>query len=118
MQLWETLKLSHYTATMGNKVWVSAISPTPRHCKLKIYSGNREAMGSIPITGFMTKIVTYEIEYCNSGCPHFYHNYEDDDNVWCCLLDKKIFEFNESVLLYGDRKKRTIPEECPLPDVG
>lgn len=64
----------------------------------------------------MSKIVTYEIEYCNSGCPHFYHKYEDDDNVWCGLLDKKIFDFGESILLYGDSKKREIPKECPLQD--
>lgn len=68
----------------------------------------------------MTKrIDSHEIEYCNSECSHFYHNYKDHENIWCDLLDRKIFEDDgyendEGEILY-DSRKREIPKDCQLP---
>jgi hypothetical protein len=66
----------------------------------------------------MKKIVTYNIEFCNSDCPHFYHKYEDHENCWCVKLNKKIFDFNvdDHIDSIGDCTERAFPEECPLPD--
>lgn len=63
----------------------------------------------------MTKrLVTYEIEHCNSMCPHFFHNYKDGDNIWCELLKRRIFE-NFDGLIWDDMQQREIPQECKLP---
>lgn len=64
----------------------------------------------------VTRVVTYNIEHCNAKCPHFYHNYKDWDNMWCDLLEKKIFE-DDGGLAWNDLRKRDIPKECPLPMV-
>lgn len=60
------------------------------------------------------RTVTYEVEYCNSRCPHFYHNYYDGENIWCDLLGKMIYSYNNE-LPFRDLKMREIPKECPLP---
>jgi len=58
------------------------------------------------------KIVVYEIKFCNSACPHFYHNYEDFENIWCARINKKICDADLFIL--DDYEKHPIPEECPL----
>jgi len=69
---------------------------------------------ALPMCETMTnKIVTYEIEYCNSTCIHFYHKYEDMENCWCSKINKKIFEC-DTLMNLNDYKKREIPKVCPL----
>jgi hypothetical protein len=63
-----------------------------------------------------TKIVTYEIEYCNSLCSQFFHNYEDNENCWCARLNKKIFEVENDDNIFDDLKSRVFPVDCPLED--
>ena len=60
----------------------------------------------------------YEIEFCNSLCRQFYHNYEDNENCWCAALNKKIFDatMEDIVCLFNDHIERPFPKECPLPD--
>jgi len=60
------------------------------------------------------KIVTYEIEYCNNLCPHFYHKYDDEENAWCSKLDQKIFDCDTDWIFWNDFEKREIPKVCPL----
>ena len=62
----------------------------------------------------MKKIVKYEIEYCNSMCPHFYHNYEKMEDIFCIKLDKKIFDFDIKDNVFMDTTERAFPNECPL----
>lgn len=70
----------------------------------------------VVISNMTTRIVTYEIEYCNSVCPHFYHNYGDGENIWCDKLKKKVIDVeDEPFLIWGDCKPRPIPDDCPLP---
>lgn len=64
------------------------------------------------------KIVTYEITHCNSLCLNFYHNYEDDENCWCLKLNRKIFDVDNNVDIFNDRKEREFPRDCPLEDGG
>ncbi len=64
----------------------------------------------------MKKLVTYKIEHCNSLCRQFYHNYDDDEHVWCAALNKKIFNFNNSDDIFQDLKEREFPTDCPLVD--
>lgn len=61
------------------------------------------------------RTVTYEIEHCNSNCPYFYHNFYDEENIWCSLLDKKIYGYDGDFLMFQDYRERKIPKECPLP---
>lgn len=61
------------------------------------------------------KKVAYNIKYCNSLCPYFYHKYGDDDNIWCDKLEKRIYEYDGG-LIWGDMRERPIPSDCPLPD--
>ena len=63
-----------------------------------------------------TKIVTYEIEYCNSLCSQFFHNYEDNENCWCARLNKKIFEVENDDNIFDDLKSRVFPVDCQLED--
>lgn len=56
----------------------------------------------------------YEIKFCNSSCRQFYHNYEDNENVWCAALGRKIFDCGESDNIFGDHTEREFPKECPL----
>ena len=62
----------------------------------------------------MNRIVSYEIKYCNTQCPHFYHNYDDNENVWCAALNKKIFDVSNNNDIFHDLKERDFPKECPL----
>lgn len=64
-----------------------------------------------------TKIVSYEIEHCNSSCRQFYHNYYDNENVWCSALNKKIFDCGDLDNIFNDHTEREIPKECPLENV-
>jgi len=64
----------------------------------------------------MTKLVVYKIKFCNSTCPHFYHNYEDFENVWCSKLDQKVYTAGLDDMIWDDFETRPIPEECPLED--
>lgn len=61
----------------------------------------------------MKKIVVYEIEHCNSTCIHFYHNFDDVENIWCGKLNKKVYDCDTPMNI-EDYKKRPIPKECPL----
>lgn len=61
------------------------------------------------------RIVTYKIEHCNNGCPHFYHNYYDRENIWCELLNEKIYDYDGDFLMWHDSKKREFPQNCKLP---
>lgn len=61
------------------------------------------------------KIVVTTISSCNSQCPHFYHNFNDGENVWCDILDRKVSEYDGSCIIL-DFAKRPIPKECPLND--
>jgi hypothetical protein len=61
-----------------------------------------------------TKIVKYEIHYCNSLCSQFYHNYEDNENIWCAELNKKIFDCGDNDNIFDDLTEREFPEDCPL----
>lgn len=61
-----------------------------------------------------TKIVTYNINYCNSLCRNFYHNYDDDEHVWCSVLNKKIFDVDDNDNIFDDLSIREFPEDCPL----
>ena len=63
-----------------------------------------------------TKLVTYEIHYCNARCSQFYHNYEDNENIWCASLKKKIFNADKNIDVFNDRVEREFPEDCPLSD--
>ena len=58
------------------------------------------------------KLVVYEIEFCNSRCPYFCHNFEDNENIWCSKLDKKIG--NNDGEIWFDQEKRLFPNDCPL----
>jgi hypothetical protein len=59
-----------------------------------------------------------EIEYCNTACPYFYHNYYDCENIYCSKLDKKIFEFNiNDQDIFFDMTPRLFPDECPLEEM-
>jgi hypothetical protein len=62
----------------------------------------------------MKKLVTYEIEYCNSMCSQFYHNCEDNENCWCARLNKKIFDVNNNDNIFDDLNQRGFPKDCPL----
>jgi hypothetical protein len=63
------------------------------------------------------RTVCYEIEYCNHKCRHFFHCFEDHENIWCDKLNKKIFDFDDQLTdIFHDLKPRPIPEECPLPE--
>jgi len=64
-----------------------------------------------------TKTVMYEIEFCNSLCRQFYHNYEDNENCWCAALNKKIFDCGDLDDIFHDHTKREIPDCCPLENV-
>ena len=61
-----------------------------------------------------------KIEYCNSRCPNFYHNYEDNEKIYCVELDKKIDDddmaADKYVDVFCDLRRRPIPSECPLED--
>ena len=61
-----------------------------------------------------TKLLTYNINYCNSLCRNFYHNFDDGENVWCAALNKKIFDCGNSDDIFHDLKERDFPKECPL----
>ena len=63
---------------------------------------------------YMKRIVSYEIEFCNSLCRQFYHNYEDGENCWCAVLNKKIFDCNDMDNIFYDHTGREFPKECPL----
>lgn len=32
------------------------------------------------------------LEHCNNTCPHFYHKYDDFENIWCGKLDRKVLD--------------------------
>jgi len=64
----------------------------------------------------MKKIVKYKIKHCNTCCPHYSHNFEDYENVWCIKLKAKIFDFDISDNIMSDYKERPFPKECPLAD--
>lgn len=56
-----------------------------------------------------------KIEYCNSICPHFYHNYDDKENIYCDNLNKKIYDCEDDCIdVFYDFRKRDIPTDCPL----
>ena len=58
-----------------------------------------------------------EIKYCNSRCPHFYHDYYDHENIYCNKLDKKIYDCEDDCYeFWNDRTLRVFPAECPLED--
>ncbi len=61
-----------------------------------------------------TKIVSYEINHCNSLCRNFYHNYDDIENCWCLRLNKKIFDCDNNDDIFNDLKEREFPKDCPL----
>lgn len=65
----------------------------------------------------MKKIVKYELEFCNTRCPNFYHKYEDNENVHCIKLNKKIFDFNITDNIWMDLTERIFPEDCPLIEI-
>lgn len=65
----------------------------------------------------MTKKCEIEIVYCNNTCPHFYHKYEDYENIWCNKLDQKVSDAEEYDMVLFDYKKRLIPNICPLEDI-
>lgn len=64
----------------------------------------------------MKKIVKYEIEYCNTRCPNFFHNFDDRENIFCVKLGKKIFDFDIKDNVFMDLTERPIPKECQLLD--
>ena len=57
------------------------------------------------------------VEYCNSSCPYFYHNYYDLENIYCDLLNKKVYDCQDDCNATYDINKRAIPNNCPLEDV-
>jgi hypothetical protein len=61
-----------------------------------------------------TKLVKYEIHYCNSACSQFYHNYDDNENCWCVKLNRKIFDVDNNVDIFCDLVERDFPEDCSL----
>jgi hypothetical protein len=72
----------------------------------------------------MTKlcIIKHKIDFCNSRCPNFFHNYEDKENCYCMELRKKVYDFGYRPDVYEDvfgqdSIERPIPADCPLPDI-
>lgn len=63
------------------------------------------------------KEVTIKIEFCNNMCPHFYHNYDDCDNIWCGKLGRKVYVGEGGDDCWNDFKQRPLPKDCPLKDV-
>ena len=59
------------------------------------------------------RIATLHIQHCNTRCPYFYHNYYDNENVWCAKLNQKVTDWETGDLLI-DYKERPFPEDCPL----
>jgi len=64
----------------------------------------------------MTKKCELTIDHCNCLCPYFYHNYEDNDNIYCNKLNKKIYECDDGDAFF-DLNQRGIPGECPLENI-
>lgn len=61
-------------------------------------------------------IVIYNVEYCNSDCPHFYHSFEHGEDMYCSKLGKKIWDYDGEDVCF-DSRKRPIPKNCPLEDL-
>lgn len=58
-----------------------------------------------------------DIEYCNSRCPSFYHNYDDKENIYCVELNKKVCDCEDDCVdVFYDFRQRDIPVDCPLED--
>lgn len=64
----------------------------------------------------MAKFIVVKIEHCNHSCPYFYHNFYDNEHIWCAKLDKRIKECENGVNVFSDYRRRPIPEFCPLED--
>jgi hypothetical protein len=50
-------------------------------------------------------------------CLQFYHNYEDNENIWCAALNKKVFDCGDNDNIFDDLTERGIPYLCPLENV-
>lgn len=65
-------------------------------------------------------MIIQEIEYCNHNCPYHFNNYNDCENLWCGLLNKKVFNLGEDEVVWftpvNDTSKRPVPIDCPLDD--
>ena len=64
----------------------------------------------------MVKKCEIIVTYCNNVCPHFYHKYDDFENVWCGKLNQKVSDAGECDLVMFDYTPRDIPDVCPLED--
>jgi hypothetical protein len=62
------------------------------------------------------KECTIVMNFCNSRCPNFFHNFEDGDSIWCGKLERKIFDARACDDVLFDLSHRKIPAECPLKD--
>ena len=66
----------------------------------------------------MVKKCEIAIMYCNNSCPHFYHKYDDFENIWCDKINQKVSDADVFDIIMFDYKHRSIPDLCPLEDVS
>lgn len=62
------------------------------------------------------KQCTIVLNFCNSRCPNFFHNFEDGDSIWCSKLEHKLYDAGPCDDMVFDFTQRKIPAACPLED--
>jgi len=70
----------------------------------------------LPVASMSQKECTIVLNFCNSRCPNFFHNYEDQESVWCGKLGRKLYDAGPADDVMFDFTHRKIPDCCPLKD--
>lgn len=70
----------------------------------------------LSVASMSQKECTIVLNFCNSRCPNFFHNYEDKEAVWCGKLERKLYDAGPADDVMFDFTHRKIPDCCPLKD--